>query len=145
MEEIYNGHVGSETPVFEPVELPSHYGKAFAEIGAAGLIAYLAATAAGSLGSLGAVHVFVAVIAAIGVYLVPRFDGPLAKFSKGAVAVLGTGAQALVPLIPALGVGAVTTQSWIIVAVAGLGALGVGITPNAPSIAAQYEHADTLA
>jgi hypothetical protein len=71
----------------------------------------------------------VAVLSAIGVYLVPNLPGSL-SWAKTAVAVLLAGAQAAVQVAAADGI---TPQGWITVLLAALGVVGVYVVPNRPS------------
>lgn len=115
---------------FEPVEMPGRYAKAFVATATAALLALVAAMQAGPVEAVGVVHVALAVVSTIGVVWVPMFRAGIGRWLKMIVALVGTGLQALVPLLLE---GTVTPQGWLMVTLAALGAIGVGITPNAPA------------
>ncbi|AHH98344.1 hypothetical protein [Kutzneria albida] len=71
----------------------------------------------------------VAVLTAIGVYLVPSVDG-VAPWAKTAVAFLLAGAQAAVQVAST---GGINTQGWITILLAALGVVAVHVVPNKPA------------
>lgn len=118
---------------FEPVELPSAYAKAVVAILAAVAGVLAAALTDDVVTQLELANIGVALLTAVGVYLVPNLDKSVGHWLKAIVAVLGTALQALVPF---LAEGRITTSGWILVFVAALGAVGVGIVPNTrPAVA----------
>lgn len=127
---------------FEPVEIPSRYAKAIVAIVAALSLAFSAALTDGVVTTLEAASVGIALLTAVGVYLVPNLPAGIGRWAKGIVALLGTALQALAPL---LSEGEVTASGWLLVAVAALGAVSVGIVPNvqgfvdATPVPADYE------
>lgn len=128
------------TPTFEPVELPSRYAKAFVAIAAAGLAVLVTALTDNVVTLVEVLGIAVALLTAVSVYLVPNLDAGASRYTKFGVAVLGTGLQAAVPLIVD---GRFPASAWLLVLLAALGAVSVGITPNAPS--ADQQRAGDLA
>lgn len=115
------------TPTFEPVELPSRYGKAFVAIVAAVLAVVITALTDNVVTLTEGLGIGVAFVTALSVYLVPNLPSGAGRYAKAAVAVVGTGLQAAVPLVVD---GGFPSSAWLLVALAALGALSVGITPN---------------
>lgn len=70
--------------------------------------------------------VAVAVLGAIGVYLIPDLDPVTARWVKPAVATLMTASQAAVQAAD----GGITGYEWVSIAVAAAGALGIVVVPN---------------
>jgi hypothetical protein len=126
-------------PGFEPVELPSHYLKAFVAIATAVLGVLVTALTDNVVTSNEVLGVTISLVTAVGVYLVPNLPAGAGRWLKAIVAVVGTAAQAAVPLVG----GTWTTSSTLLVVLAALGALTVGITPNAKS-AKQLEQGYTV-
>lgn len=123
---------------FEPVELPSRYAKAFVAILTAVLAVLVTALTDNTVTLVEGLGIGVAGLTAVSVYLVPNLDAGAGKYAKVIVAVVGTAAQAAVPLVVD---GAFPPSAWLLVALAALGALSVGITPNALPNASFTEYA----
>lgn len=119
--------VKPELHSFEPVELPSHYAKALVAIIAAGLTMLVTVLDDGVLTTVEGLHVILAVLTAVTVYLVPNLPEGAGRHLKAAVAIVGAGLQAAIPLLID---GGVTATGWIVIALAVLGAMSVGIVPN---------------
>lgn len=117
------------SPTFEPVELPSRYAKAYVAIATA-LVAGLYAGLTDGLTLAEGLGVAVLGLSAILVELVPLASAGVARYSKAIIAVAAAVLQAIIPLV-ANG-GEVGTSGWMLVFLAALGAVSVGITPNAP-------------
>jgi len=115
------------TPGFEPVELPSKYAKAIVAIVTAVLTVFATALIDGNVDTLELANIGVAFLTAFGVYAVPNFQQHVGAWLKLVVAFAGTALQALIPFLVE---GTVTPAQWLLVAIAALGALGVGIVPN---------------
>jgi hypothetical protein len=116
------------TPVeFEPVELPSRYAKAIVAILAAVVALLVSALTDDVVTLVEVLGIFTAGVTAIGVYLVPNLPSGVGRFAKAAVAVVGTGIQAAIPLATE---GAITNSGWLLILLAVLGAVSVGIVPN---------------
>lgn len=115
------------TTTFEPVELPSRYAKAIVAIltAAVGVLVTGLADSVLSAAELGGVGV--AVLTAVGVYLVPNLPAGVGRYAKLAVAIVGTALQAAVPLLTE---GSITSTGWLLILLAALGAVGVNIVPN---------------
>lgn len=118
------------TPTFEPVELPSKYAKAIVAIVTAVLTVFAGALVDNVVDTVDGVNVLIAFLTAFGVYAVPNFDRSVGVYLKVVIAFVGTGAQALVPFLME---GSVSPAQWLVVGLAAIGALGVGIVPNAPA------------
>lgn len=116
-------------PVFEPVELPSRYAKAYVAIITA-LVAGLYAGLTDGLTLAEGLGVGVLVLNAVLVELVPLAPSGVGHYSKAIIAVLAAAAQAVIPLV--IDGGQISTSGWMLVLLAALGAVSVGITPNAP-------------
>jgi hypothetical protein len=121
------------SPAFEPVELPSRYAKAFVAILAAVLAVLVTALTDNIVTLAETIGIGVALVTAVGVYLVPNLDTGPGRYLKLIVAVIGTALQAAGPLV--LNDGAFPPSAWLLVLLAALGAISVGITPNAPPMA----------
>lgn len=121
--------MSSNTPTFEPVELPSRYAKAYVMI-LTTAVAAISAALAGGLSLDEVVSIGVLVLSTVGVYLVPLGSAGVQRYSKLIIAVLGTAGQAAVPLL--MNGGTVDTSGWLLIILAALGAVSVGITPNSP-------------
>lgn len=116
------------TPVeFEPVELPSRYAKAIVAILAAVVALLVSALTDDHVTLTEVLTIFTAGVTAVGVYLVPNLPAGVGRFAKAAVAVVGTGIQAAIPLASD---GAITNSGWLLILLAVLGAVSVGIVPN---------------
>jgi len=72
----------------------------------------------------------VAVIGAVGVYLIP--NTPALDWAKAGVAVLLAGAQAAVQVS---GDGVISGTEWLTVAIAAIGVISVYVAPNRPAVA----------
>jgi len=123
------------SPTFEPVEIPGRYAKAFVAVATAVLAVLVTAVTDDVVTTSEALGISVAFLTAVGVYLIPNLEAGVGRWAKAIVAVAGTAVQAAVPLVD----GGWTTSSWLLVALAALGALTVGIAPNAPSLNAPFK------
>ena len=85
--------------VFAPVELPSHYAKALVAILTAALAVLVTALDDSIITAVEGAHIGLAVLTAIGVYLVPNLPTGVGRYAKALVAVAGAGLQAAVPLL----------------------------------------------
>jgi hypothetical protein len=103
----------------------SQYAKALASIVMAALVS-LQTVVAGPITLQGGCTIAVAVLSAVGVYLVPNLPGSL-SWAKTAVAALLAGAQAAVQVA---GGGGLTTQGLVTIAIAALGVVSVYVVPN---------------
>lgn len=114
----------------EPVELPSRYAKAYVAIVTA-VVAALSTALVGGLTPDELVGIAVLAAGAVGVYLVPLGSAGVQRYSKLVIAVIAAAGQAAVPLL--MNGGVIDTSGWLLIILATLGAVSVGITPNAPS------------
>lgn len=103
------------------------YSKAILAIVAAAVTALLAATTDGVVTISELVNVGVAIVTALGVYLIPNLPGQITGYAKAIAAFAGAG---LVALVSVLGDGAVTPDEWLQVALAALAGVGVTVVPN---------------
>lgn len=117
-------------PNFEPVELPGHYSKAIVAVLTAALSFLVTAVTDNVVSVDERFGLALAIVTAVSVYLVPNFTGGVARYAKMIVAFVGTGLQALIPLLDG---GGITPSAWLLVLVAALGAISVGIVPNTAS------------
>lgn len=118
------------TPVpatFEPVELPSKYAKAIVGLITAVISVVVIAFQDDVVTPVELANIGIAILTAFFVYILPNLPRRFWNWTKALVAVAGTVLQALIPFIAN---GEVTTEQWLLVLLAGLGALGVGIVPN---------------
>ena len=113
--------------VFAPVELPSHYAKALVAILTAAHAVLVTALDDSIITAVEGAHIGLAVLTAIGVYLVPNLPTGVGRYAKALVAVAGAGLQAAVPLLTD---GDIAASGWLVIALAVLGAMSVGIVPN---------------
>lgn len=113
---------------FAPVEVPGKYAKSIIGLLTALITAFVTVLTDNTLDTLDLATVGIAGLTAVGVYIIPNLSSGPAFYAKAIVAFAGTGLQALVPF---LATGTVTTTQWLMVMVAALGAIGVGIVPNA--------------
>jgi hypothetical protein len=121
--------MSTQTPAtFDPVEIPSKYAKAIVAIIFAVLTVFVTALTDNRLDGLDLTNIVIAFLTAVLVYAVPNIkDQTVGTYAKVIIAFLGSAAQALVPFIAN---GDVTSQQWLLVLLAAIGALGVGIVPN---------------
>jgi hypothetical protein len=118
---------------FEPVELPGKYAKALVAIATAVLALLVTALTDDVVTLVELLGISVAGVTAVGVYLVPNLPDGAGRYAKAGVAIVGTGVQAAIPLATA---GMITTSGWLLILIAVLGAVSVGIVPNAvPTLA----------
>jgi len=109
----------------------SVYAKAIVMIISAGIAILGSALTDNLVTPIEYVNIAIAMVTAIGVYLIPNLPAGLAKFGKTFVVLAGASLMALaVVLGAALSWGAVTSSDWISVALAGLAAIGVHVIPN---------------
>lgn len=107
------------------------YAKAIVSILAAGLGILTAALSDGKVSPVEFVNVAIAIVTAVGVYLIPNLpDGP-ARVAKTIVAFSGAVLTALVTVLGNVaGWDGVAASDWLTVLLAGLGAVGVYVIPN---------------
>lgn len=118
----------TDASTFAPVEVPAKYAKAIIAIITAVLTVLTTALLDSRLDSTDLVNVGIAFLTAFGVYALPNFSQSTGAYIKVLVAFAGTALQALLPFLIN---GEVTTQQWLLVLLAAIGALGVGVVPNA--------------
>jgi hypothetical protein len=126
----------TELVEFDPVELPSRYAKALVAIATAVVALLVTALTDDVVTLVEVLGVGVAGVTAVGVYLVPNLPAGVGRYAKAAVAVVGTGVQAAIPLVTD---GTITSSGWLLILLAVLGALSVGIVPNQPPPLAQVQ------
>ncbi|WP_066041881.1 hypothetical protein [Herbiconiux solani] len=83
------------------------------------------------------VNVAIAIVTAVGVYLVPNLDDGLARYFKFIVAILGAALTALASVLT----DGVTGAEWLQIFLAALAAIGVAVVPNAPAEPYDAKHA----
>lgn len=113
---------------FDPVELPSRYAKAIVAILTAAATVLVTALADSVVDLSEGLGVAVAIVNAVAVYLIPNLSAGVGRYAKLIVAVVGTAIQAAVPLVVD---GSISGSSWLLILLAALGAISVGIVPNA--------------
>ena len=123
--------MSANSVAFEPIELPSHYSKAIVAILTAAVVAVIAALTDDIVTAVEVTQIAVAIVAAIGVYLIPNLPSGVGRYAKALVAMGGAGLQALVTVLMA---GTLTTQGILVVLLAVLGSVSVGIIPNTGSL-----------
>ncbi|PYG00147.1 hypothetical protein SAMN05216184_10486 [Georgenia satyanarayanai] len=121
------------TTPFEPVELPSRYSKAIVATLVAVVTVLSAALTDTVVDSVELANVGLAFLTAVAVYWVPNAPEGWRQYAKAVVAVLGTALQALVPFLVE---GHVAPAQWLLVLLAGIGALAVGVVPNTQPVPA---------
>lgn len=111
------------------------YAKSIVMIIAAGVAILTAALSDNVVTATESVNIGIAVVTAVGVYLVPNLPEGPARYGKSFVALGGAALTALVAILGGtLGFADVTTSDWLSVALAGLAAIGLYIIPNAPAV-----------
>lgn len=113
---------------FDAVELPSRYAKAIVAILTAVVTVLVAALTDNRVSTVEVVQVAIALVAAVGVYLVPNLADGVGRYTKMIVAVVGAALQASAAI---LAQGDLGPQGVLTILVAALGAVSVGIIPNA--------------
>lgn len=108
----------------------SRYTKAVVAIIAAVLVVFGAAITDDVVTTLEAVNIAVALVTAIGVYLVPNLPAGPGAYLKAIVAFLGAGGAALVTVLGSGGLADVHPSAWVTVFLAALGGVGVYVLPN---------------
>lgn len=129
----------SDYAAVDYLELPggprvSRYTKAVVAILAAVLVVFGAAITDDVVTTLEVVNVAIALITAVGVYLVPNLPAGPGAYLKALVAFLGAGLAALVTVLGSGGLGDVHPSAWITVVLAALGGVGVYVLPNADDL-----------
>lgn len=117
------------TPIpFEPAPLPpGAFTKAVVGFATAVVTVLVTAFADSRVDAVDLVNIGIAVLTAIGVYWVPNMSEGWRVYAKALVAFGGTALQAIIPFLID---GPLTTQQWMVVLLAALGALGVTGLPN---------------
>jgi hypothetical protein len=110
----------------------TRYTKAIVSILAAALVVLGAALTDNDVSTLELTNIGIAVVTAIGVYLVPNLPTGARRYAKGVVAFVGAGLAAVVTVLAE----GVTPSEWILVILAALGAIGVVVLPNQTDLAA---------
>ncbi len=106
--------------------LVTNYSKSILAIVAAGIAVVVAALSDGTVTPSEMVNVAIAMVTAVGVYLVPNLPSGPAKYFKTGVAILGAALAALVSFIT----DGVSLSEWLQIALAALAAIGVYVVPN---------------
>jgi hypothetical protein len=110
------------------------YAKSIVSILAAALAILATALTDGVVTSAEYVNIGIATLTAVGVFLVPNLPDKARGYTKSIVAFGGAALAALITILGAsYGFLDVTASDWITVLLAGLGAIGVAIIPNAPA------------
>jgi hypothetical protein len=112
----------------------SLYAKAIVSIIAAALVTLGAALTDGVVTTSELLMVVASVVTAVVVYLVPNLKAGVLAYAKGITGFIGAGIMALITIIGSGGFSDVTPSSWILVLLAGLGAIGIVVVPNVKSI-----------
>lgn len=111
------------------------YTKAIVMILAAGVGILTAALSDNVVTPVEFVNVAIAILTAVGVYLVPNLPAGPGKVGKFIVALGGAAFTALAVIVANVtGFGDVTTSDWLAVLLAGLAAVGLYIIPNSDAI-----------
>lgn len=127
-------HLAPQPQAFEPVELPSKYLKALVAILTAVLAVVVIATQDNVITLVEILNIVAAFLTAVLVYALPNVkDQTVGAWTKAIVAVLGTAVQAAIPLVVD---GHISGQSWLLILLQAIGALTVGIVPNANPVVA---------
>jgi hypothetical protein len=109
----------------------TQYTKSIVTILAAGLGIFTAAITDGVVTPLEYVNVVIAILTAVGVYLLPNLPEGVRKYTKTLVAFGGAAATALAVIVAdAANFGDIGTAAWLSVLLAGLAAIGVYVLPN---------------
>ena len=109
----------------------NRYAKAILAIIAAVLVVLVSALSDGHVSAIEATNSGIAGVTAVGVYLVPNLASGAGAYLKLVVAILGAVLAALLTILTnALGTG-ITPADLLTLVLAGIGAVGVGIIPNA--------------
>lgn len=114
------------TTTVEPIELPSKYAKAIVGLLTAVIGVVVTALADNILDTSELVNIAIFILTSIGVWLVPNLPAKVGNILKLLIALLGAGLQALASALS----DGITTQEWLLILLAVLGAVGVGIIPN---------------
>jgi len=104
----------------------SLYSKAILSIVAAAFTALIAANTDNDVSAAELVNVCIAIVTAVGVFLVPNLEASIGRYAKAIVALIGA---ALVSLSSAITDG-VTVSEGLQIALAALAAIGVVVVPN---------------
>jgi MFS family permease len=114
------------TTTVEPIELPSKYAKAIVGLLTAVIGVVVTALADNILDTSELVNIAIFILTSIGVWLVPNLPAKVGNILKLLIALLGAGLQALASALS----DGITTQEWLLILLAILGAVGVGVIPN---------------
>jgi hypothetical protein len=107
------------------------YAKTITTIIAAGLGILVAALSDDVVSAVEFVNIVIAIVTAVGVYLVPNLPEGPARYLKTIVAFAGAALATLALILgESLGFGDVTSADWLTVLLAGLTVIGVYVIPN---------------
>lgn len=119
----------------------AHYAKSIVQIVAAVLVVLVATLTDGRITPAEFVNIVLAVAAAVLVFWVPNLASGVARYWKAIIGWISAAGSALVLILaPGVGFGAVSLSDWLTVILAGLGALGIGIIPNATKFPALVQN-----
>jgi hypothetical protein len=107
------------------------YAKSIVMIISAGIGILVAALSDNLVSATEYTNIGIAIVTAVGVYLVPNLSAGAAKFAKSIVAFGGAALTALVVVLGnTVGFLDVSSSDWLAVLLAGLAAIGLYIVPN---------------
>lgn len=111
------------------------YAKSIVMVIAAGIGILTAALSDGVVSATEFVNIAIAIVTAIGVYIVPNLDAGVGKYAKTIVAAVGAGLSALIVILGTnLGWADVSSSDWLNVLLAALAAVGLYIVPNVAAL-----------
>lgn len=111
------------------------YAKSIIMVLAAGVGILTAALSDGVVSATEFVNIAIAIVTAVGVYLIPNLPAGPGKIAKFLVAAVGAGLQALVIVLgDTLGWADVSSSDWLNVLLAALAAVGLYIVPNVAAV-----------
>lgn len=111
------------------------YAKSIVMVIAAGIGILTAALSDGVVSATEFVNIAIAIVTAVGVYIIPNLEEGAGKIAKFLVAAFGAGLQALVVILgDSLGWTDVSSSDWLNVLLAALAAVGLYIVPNVAAV-----------
>lgn len=112
-----------------------YYAKSIVMVIAAGIGILTAALSDGVVSATEFVNIAIAIVTAVGVYIIPNLEAGVGSIAKFLVAAVGAGLQALIVVLgDNLGWVDVSTSDWLNVLLASLAAVGLYIVPNVAAV-----------
>lgn len=122
-----------------------HYAKSIVLVVAAVIAVLASAVSDNTVTAIEYVNIAIAGVTAVAAYFVPNLKEGAAKYAKFFVAAGGAALAALATTVATVtDFGDITSSQWLLVLLAGLGAVGLYIVPNEPAVSRYAGDVDTF-